>query len=417
MRVVIHDYAGHPFQFELSRALARRGHVVGHMFFEGDPGPKGASGVLPDDPANLSIEPISIGVPYKKDKLLRRYVADTLYGRVAGKRIAAFGPDVVISGNTPLSAQRQIRVATEACGARFVFWVQDFYAVAIQRLLAGRFLGAGDAVARYYARVEEALFRKSDAIVLISADFKPMLPASVLADTKLEVIGNWGPMQEIQPRQKVNPWSERHGLSDRFVFMYTGTLGLKHDPDLLWALSDAFRDDDEVAIVVAAVGMSADRLQARHAADPRANLRLLPLQPMEVFADTLGAADVLVALLEDSAGTFSVPSKILSYLCAGRAILLSAPSDNLATRVIRDSGGGLAMQSGDTPAFIEAARRLRRNHAERRQFAAAARSYAEVNFDISDVATRFEQVIDRACHTRTRRVPAAQGAASPLLEV
>jgi len=30
MRLLIHDYAGHPFQVQLSRELARRGHSVTH---------------------------------------------------------------------------------------------------------------------------------------------------------------------------------------------------------------------------------------------------------------------------------------------------------------------------------------------------------------------------------------------------
>ena len=44
----------------------------------------------------------------------------------------------------------------------------------------------------------------------------------------------------------------------------------------------------------------------------------------------LAAADVLLVLLDASARTFSVPSKVLMYLCAGRPILGGAmPLDNL----------------------------------------------------------------------------------------
>ncbi|RMF52223.1 MAG: glycosyltransferase WbuB, partial [Bacteroidetes bacterium] len=32
MRILVHDYAGHPFQVQLSRALARRGHDVLHAY-------------------------------------------------------------------------------------------------------------------------------------------------------------------------------------------------------------------------------------------------------------------------------------------------------------------------------------------------------------------------------------------------
>jgi len=32
LKIVVHDYSGHPFQVELSRELARRGHTVHHCY-------------------------------------------------------------------------------------------------------------------------------------------------------------------------------------------------------------------------------------------------------------------------------------------------------------------------------------------------------------------------------------------------
>ena len=33
MRILVNDYAGHPFQLQLSRSLARDGHTVLHTYF------------------------------------------------------------------------------------------------------------------------------------------------------------------------------------------------------------------------------------------------------------------------------------------------------------------------------------------------------------------------------------------------
>jgi hypothetical protein len=60
MRVVIHDYAGHPFQASLSRTLAQRGHPVTHIFFADNPGPKGRLRRQEDDPLSLQFIGISL---------------------------------------------------------------------------------------------------------------------------------------------------------------------------------------------------------------------------------------------------------------------------------------------------------------------------------------------------------------------
>jgi glycosyltransferase involved in cell wall biosynthesis len=271
--------------------------------------------------------------------------------------------------------------------------VQDFYSIAIERILAGRWKGVGAAISWYYKRLESRLLERSDAIVLISPDFRKYLPISVATRNTVHVIRNWGALNAIRPTAKSNPWALAHGLADKFVFMYTGTLALKHDPGLLTTLSDAFAGEEDVAIVVVASGVSADALQLANSVAPRKNLILLPLQPMADMPDVLGSADVLVAVLESDAAEFSVPSKLLSYLCAGKPILLSAPSKNLATRVLMESGGGITAEARDGDGFLAAAQRLRRDGVLRAELSVASRCYAEANFDIGVVADRFEHAM------------------------
>ena len=86
-----------------------------------------------------------------------------------------------------------------------------------------------------------------------------------------------------------------------------------------------------------------------------------------VLPDVLGSADVLVAILEADAGVFSVPSKVLSYFCAGRPVLLAVPRENLAAKIVVESGAGLVVEPSDVAGFCRAAQQLidRRNCARR----------------------------------------------------
>jgi hypothetical protein len=60
MRILVHDYAGHPFQAQLSRELARRGHVVSHAFRAKPGGRSGSLTRLPADPDTLTFRPIRL---------------------------------------------------------------------------------------------------------------------------------------------------------------------------------------------------------------------------------------------------------------------------------------------------------------------------------------------------------------------
>ena len=108
--------------------------------------------------------------------------------------------------------------------------------------------------------------------------------------------------------------------------------------------------------------------------------------------EVLASGDVLCAVLEEDAGVFSVPSKVLTYLCAARPLLLAVPQVNLAARIIHQQKAGLTVPPADVPAFLEAAEQLRSNPHLAARCAANGREYAENNFKIEDIAVTFENI-------------------------
>jgi glycosyltransferase involved in cell wall biosynthesis len=109
----------------------------------------------------------------------------------------------------------------------------------------------------------------------------------------------------------------------------------------------------------------------------------------------LASADVLVVLLDPSAGRYSVPSKTLSYLCAGRAILASVPADNSIARLVRDeSGAGVVVRPDERDAFLREAVALATDPGLRATLGEAGRQYASSNFAEDVVITAFEQQLD-----------------------
>ena len=394
LHIYIHDYAGHPFQADLSRELALRGWRVTHAFFEGDPGPKGALTKQADDPATLSFRPLGIHRPYSKEKLLQRRQGDLVYGRRLADDVRACWPDLVLSGNTPLEAQERLRLACEEAGIPLVFWCQDIYSIAATRILGDKLGAAGRAIGRYYASLERRQMRRAAQVIHISNGFQKTTSEWGVPDDKVSVIPNWATIEDLPLCQRTNDWSERHGFGQRHRVLYTGTLGLKHDPDALNHLAATL--DIDLGVIASGSGVSQLFLNG--------NLHALPLQPIEELAEVMGTADVLVATIEQDAGAFSVPSKILSYLCAGRPIVLAAPKENLAAQILLECGAGMVVEPGDHGAFRDAVASYLSDPGRARVAGLAGRSYAEAHFRISDITDRFEAVFSRALGDRMSAV-------------
>ncbi len=123
-------------------------------------------------------------------------------------------------------------------------------------------------------------------------------------------------------------------------------------------------------------------------------LRILPYQPKEDLPDVYATADVLVAVLEEDAGVFSVPSKVLTYLCARRPLLLAVPEGNLAARTVTSAGAGVVVAPSDYAGFVAMAEALLLDPHRRQTMGEAARAYAERTFDIDCITDRFLTVFE-----------------------
>jgi putative colanic acid biosynthesis glycosyltransferase WcaI len=396
VRLVVHDYSGHPFQVQLSRELARRGHEVLHLHCESYVTGKGALARQPSDPPTFDIEPISLGQTFEKYSYGKRFGQERRYGRLLGERVAAYRPDAVLSSNTPLFAQSVFQRRLDPA-IRFVFWQQDVYSVAMGDAARAKIPVVGGAFAKLFQRFERKMLKRSDEIVIISDDFRPILERWGIDRSRTTVVENWAGLDEIEPGPRHNDWSREHGVDDAVVVLYAGTLGLKHNPNLLLQLAVRLADDKrDVRVVVISEGLGADWL-AEHKRELGGldNLVLLPFQPYDQLSQTLASADILVAILEPEAGVFSVPSKVLTYHCAGRPILGSIPRENLAARIIEREGSGAVTQPGDVEAFVSAATRLLHDEPLRKDMGERARNYAEKAFDIDRIGDEFEAVLER----------------------
>jgi glycosyltransferase involved in cell wall biosynthesis len=404
MRLAVHDYCGHPFQVQLSRELARRGHEVLHLYCDSVSAAHGALEVRPGDPPTFAVRAISLDRPFAKYSFARRLGQEREYGGHLAAALARFRPDAVLSGNTPLLAQRAVVDWSRRNRVRFVFWQQDALGVGIRNVLARRYGRAGRAVGTRFVALEGRLLRDSAAVVAITEDFKPVLEAHGVSPSRVVVIENWAPLDEVTVEPRVNRWSREHGLADCPVVLYAGTLGLKHNPDLLLQLALSLRAaGDPTRVVVVSEGLGADWLRERAGEHGLTNLTLLGFQPWDDLPLVLGSADIVVAVLEHDAGVFSVPSKVMSYYCAGRPLVAAFPAENLAARVVGRTGAGVVVDPRDAGSFVSAVRSMLADPGRREACASRARAYAEATFDIGLIGARFERVL-------TNNVSATEGA-------
>ena len=152
-------------------------------------------------------------------------MGDLAYGKEVAQFIAKEKFDIVLSGNTPTEARNEY-YARRKNVALNLYSGADFYSIAATQILSRKLSIIGTLIGRYYQYLEKNQFTRSTSVIHITEHFKNITTDWGIADEKVHVIPNWGPIESIPVLKRANSWSEDNCSTVGFRYLYSGTLAL-----------------------------------------------------------------------------------------------------------------------------------------------------------------------------------------------
>jgi len=186
VRILVHDFSGHPFQIQLSRALAARGDDVLHAYCGDILTPKGPLARRPDDPVGFRVRDLGRGREFPKYQLGRRVIDESRYARRFAASAREFRPDVVLLSNDPPVARLLAVRACRRAGIPVVLWLQDLYALGLSLLFRQRLGPLASAPTLVANSLERRALRGCAAIVVIGKEFVEPVRRMVQAPTPVQ---------------------------------------------------------------------------------------------------------------------------------------------------------------------------------------------------------------------------------------
>ena len=382
-KILIHDFSGHPFQLELSKELTKNSYTVFHVYFDNGQGPKGD--FFNSKNSQLNITPIKSVFNYSKSNLIKRFLGDFIYGLLLLIKILSIKPDIVVSGNSPIDSFWGISLPRVFRNFKYIYWAHDFYGPAISHIFSQKLGLLGKVIGNFYFFREKMHIQKSDGVIAISESFKKELQERYQFEKPITVIPNWGNFEDVL-------YKSPDYNNEKFKVIYTGTLGWKHNPKLITWLCGEFKNSIDFEIYAQGVGV--DHLKKANENKRLNNLIIHDLLEYKDFINKLSEANLLLCILENEAGSYSVPSKVMNYLCAGRPILFFGPKSNLAANIISRNEAGLVFEHSQKHLASKKINELLNNKSKVLKMGENARNYANSNFQISRIVSVFIRALE-----------------------
>ncbi len=248
--------------------------------------------------------------------------------------------DVVIYLSTPPLLNGVTAVALKWLkGSKLIYNIQDLYPDVAVKLGAVR----NRAIIGICNVVERELYKHTDALVPVGEKIAKRLREKEVPSHKITTIPNWMDTDLVRPLGKDTNFSRQHGLTDKFVVMYSGNMGLSQGLETVLTCAENTEKDDIVYMMIGG-GASKEYLVTVAEELTLNNVIFLPYQPKEKLSESLSAADVHLVPLKRGLSDYSLPSKVYGIMAGAKPIIASVDGDSEIAYMVKRAKCGLVVE-------------------------------------------------------------------------
>lgn len=298
-------------------------------------------------------------------------------------------PDAVIGVVPSLSGGLLARTVARRFGVPYGLILQDLVGQAAEQ--SG--VSGGGRVAGAVRAAEAWAAHGAAAIGIVAEGFRPYLESLGLEARRIRRVRNWTHVQAATlDRAAVR---ERLGLpQDAIMCLHAGNMGYKQGlENVVECARLALGSDSQLLFALMGDGNQRPYLEELASRYGLTNLCFLPLQPLDFFPSTIRAADILLVNQRGSVKDMSLPSKLTSYLVAGRPVVSAVEPTSETAREVRASGGGLVVDPDDPGVLLGALRTLSDDAALRAKLGRSGREWAAASLSRSAILDGYEQLL------------------------
>lgn len=236
----------------------------------------------------------------------------------------------------------------------FYYWVMDLNP---DEAIAAGWLRKNSCAARVLASMFMYSARKARKIIVLDRFVKTRLIAKGVAEKKIIVIPPWSHDQHVfySPESRAS-FREAHGLTNKFVVMYSGNHSPCHPLDTLLQAVLQLAHHSDIRFLFIGGGSEFGKAKAFVEQHALKNADFLSYQPLNRLAETLSSADLHVAVMGDSFIGIVHPCKIYNILSIGSPFLYIGPEESHIVDIIkrlRDGCGAYSARHRDVESVVE----------------------------------------------------------------
>ena len=239
--------------------------------------------------------------------------------------------------------------------AKYIYNIQDFNP---EQTMAVNY-SKNQLILKVMMALDKFSCKHADKVIVVGRDMVETLKnrfklKNGLISKKLpefSYINNWTDEKNIYPLDSYHPevisFKKKYSLLDKFVFMYSGNIGLYYDLENLIKVVGRFKEEKDVVFAFVGEGSVKVQLESYKENYQLNNVCFIPYQDKADLIYSLNAGDVHWVVNAKGIRGVSVPSKIYGVMAAGRPVLGVLEEGSEARLIIEEANCGYVTDPGN----------------------------------------------------------------------
>ncbi len=222
-------------------------------------------------------------------------------------------------------------------GAKLFYWVMDMNP---DEAVAAGWLKPGSVPTRALEVMSRFSLRQSHRVIALDRFMRDRIVAKGIPAERVVVIPPWAHDEAVRfDAEGRVKFRAAHGLTDKFVVMYSGNHSPVHPLTTLMEAARALADDARFTFCFVGGGSEHPKVKKFAEEQGLKNILCLPYQPLNELAGSLSAADLHTVVLGDPFVGMIHPCKIYNILTVGAPVLYVGPEPSHLADILASMSG------------------------------------------------------------------------------
>ena len=297
---------------------------------------------------------------------------------------------IYCTSNPPINSYIGLSIK-EFFDAKLIYMNWDIYPQVIQETYDIWFV---QGICRLWTRWNKRNYPKIDQIITIGDVMLESITKDVSNNIKIKVINLPVDINQLKPIQKMdNEFCQREKIVNKFTVLYSGKMGIGHNIEMILEVAQKMEAYKDITFIFIGEGPKYELVKEYIFANNPTNVRLYPLQPREIFPMSIASGDIGIVSQEKSVAHLFFPSKTISMMACGEAIIgIGSDHDDLY-EVIETYNCGLHVTSDDSNVLINAISKLYHDRKLLEKYKRNSRNAAVHYFSRETIVQQYKEML------------------------